>query len=538
MQQQKVSKQQNFLSGAIVLVVANAIVKVIGALFKIPINNLIGADGMGIFSVAYNLYTALFVLSTAGLPVAVSKMVAEAKALGKWNEIHRIVKMAAAIFVTVGAIGSLILYFGDSWLVGVVGNSMAYYAVKAIAPAIFFVAISSVFRGYYQGLSNMYPTAFSQVIEAVCKLGFGFVLVIVLVKAGMDIQYVAAGAIVGVTIGTVFSALYLALIYRRRLKKDQKKAAYRQVVGKPVSNKTIAKRLVMIAIPVTIGSSVLSLTNLIDMAVVMNRLQDVGFSMEKANYLYGAYNMSLTLFNLPQTLITAISISIIPAIAAAFARKDYELGKKTIASSMKITVMLALPCAAGLAVLAKPILDLLYFKRADDVIIATPLLQILGLAVVFVAMVSLTNAILQSIGKAHLPVITMFIGGVVKLTTNYILVGNPAINIHGAPLGTTACYGTITVLNLILIAYHTHSLPNPIRTVFKPLIATAGMSAAAYGVNLVCAKIVGGKLACLVAILIAIVVYGVLLLVVGAWEKEDVLLLPKGEKIARKLKMK
>ena len=188
MQQQKVSKQQNFLSGAIVLVVANAIVKVIGALFKIPINNLIGADGMGIFSVAYNLYTALFVLSTAGLPVAVSKMVAEAKALGKWNEIHRIVKMAAAIFVTVGAVGSLILYFGDSWLVGVVGNSMAYYAVKAIAPAIFFVAISSVFRGYYQGLSNMYPTAFSQVIEAVCKLGFGFVLVIVLVKAGMDIQ--------------------------------------------------------------------------------------------------------------------------------------------------------------------------------------------------------------------------------------------------------------------------------------------------------------------------------------------------------------
>ena len=146
MQENKESKQQNFLSGAIVLLVANALVKVIGALFKIPLNNMIGADGMGIFSVAYNLYTALFVLSTAGLPVAVSKMVAEAKALNKWDEIHRIVNMAAGIFVTIGAIGSMILYFGDAWLVGIVGNSMAYYAVKAIAPAIFFVAISSVFR--------------------------------------------------------------------------------------------------------------------------------------------------------------------------------------------------------------------------------------------------------------------------------------------------------------------------------------------------------------------------------------------------------
>lgn len=536
--QENRDKQQNFLSGAIVLVVANALVKVIGALFKIPLTNMIGAEGMGIFSVAYNLYTALFVLSTAGLPVAVSKMVAEAKALEKWDEIHRIVRVAAIIFVTVGAAGTIVLYFGDAWLVGIVKNSMAYYAVKAIAPSIFFVAISSVFRGFYQGLSNMYPTAFSQLIEAVCKLVFGYVLVIIMMKAGMDIQYVAAGAIIGVTIGTVFSAIYLSLIYRRRLRKDKKKHSYAVFTRKRVSNKTIAKRLVRIAVPVTIGSSVLSLTNLIDMAVVMSRLQDVGFSMNKSNDLYGAYNMSLALFNLPQTLITAISISIIPAIAAAFARKNYSLGKKTIASSMKITVILALPCAAGLAVLAKPILDLLYFKRPQDVIVATPLLQILGLAVVFVAMVSLTNAILQSIGKAHLPVVTMFIGGIVKLVTNYTLVGTTSINIHGAPIGTTACYGTITVLNLFLIAYHTHSLPNPIKTVVKPFIATVGMSAAAYVVNLVFTGLVGGKLAVVISILVAIVVYVVLLLGVGALEKEDVLLLPKGEKIARKLKVK
>lgn len=529
------SKKQTFLQGAMVLIFANAVVKVIGAIFKIPLTNLIGDDGMGLFTVAYNLYTFMFVLSTAGLPVAVSKMVAEANALGRPKEVRRIVEIAFITFVTIGAVASLIMFFGAGAFVNFIKNDMAYKAVLAISPAVFFVAISSTFRGYYQGMSNMYPTAISQVIESVFKLVAGFGLAYIAIRANLGLEWAAAGAIGGVTIGTVFSALYLILKRKKGRVRDNDAV----LSTKARSRKKLLFNLIRIVVPVTIGASVLSLTNFIDMAVVMNRLQDVGYSAKEANRLYGAYSsMAVTLFNLPQTLITALSISIIPAISAAFAQKNYRLGAKTIESSTRITVMMALPCAAGLTVLSGPILSLLFYKQPRGVETATPLLSILGMAVLFVGLVSLTNSILQAIGSANVPVVTMFIGGLVKLTTNYILVGNPNVNIHGAPIGTTLCYLTITILNLFAIAKITHCLPRFHKTFVKPAIATVGMASACFIVYKLFSGIIGSKLSVLLAIGVSAVVYILLLLSVRALEKEDVLMMPKGEKLVKILRMK
>lgn len=207
----KKSRSSSFFEGAFILVVSNAIVKVIGAFFSIPITNMIGGDGNGIFTVAYYIYQAMFVISTAGLPVAISKMVAEANALGKYREVKRIFRVSITIFSAIGGAVTAIMILWADVFVEMIGNTLAYYAVMAVAPSIFFVSVVSAFRGYYQGLSNMVPTAISQVIEAGGKLVFGLLFTYVLIEKGFSLEIVVAGSIGGVTVGTVLSALYVIM---------------------------------------------------------------------------------------------------------------------------------------------------------------------------------------------------------------------------------------------------------------------------------------------------------------------------------------
>lgn len=530
----KKSAKQSFLEGAVVLIIANALVKIIGAVFKLPLTNLIGKDGISIFSQAYNIYSALFILSTAGLPVAVSKMVAEANALGRPAEVKKIVRTAFLIFTFIGAACSLVLIFGAHTFAQMVGDEMAYFSMVCIGPALFFVAVMSTIRGYFQGMSNMVPTAISQVIEALFKLIAGSLFAYVLMRRGYGVEIAAAGAIAGVTIGTVFGALYLVI----KLIRSPLRFPIRASSLETSSNSSILTRLIKISIPITIGASVLSVTNLIDMFLVMNRLQDAGFSVKAARGLYGAYNMALNLFNVPQALIVAISISIIPAIASAFVRRDFHTTQRTMESALRITALLALPCAAGLAILAEPILKFLYYKQLEDAALAAPLLMLLGGAVLFVALVSITNSLLQSLGKVNIPVATMLAGGAVKLVTNYLLVGDYDTNIHGAPIGTTLCYGTIAVLNLMAIV-KTTGVKLPLGRIFlKPLAATAVMGVCAWFLYPALGSFMGRTGALLVTIAVCVAVYGMALVLVKAITYDDVRFLPKGEKIARILRIK
>ena len=516
------------------LVIANALVKVIGAIFKIPLTNLFGKEGMGIFTVAYNIYTAFFIISTAGLPVAVSKVVAEANALGRVNEVRKILRVAFSAFTIIGGLASLVLFFGAHLFTRIVGNSLAYYAVLVISPALFFTTISATIRGYYQGHSNMVPTAISQVIEALFNPVVGCTLAFLLLKNGFSISVAAAGAIGGVTVGTAFGAFYL-LIKRAR---EKQKIPFKAQGLSVRSSAQILKNLWTVALPVTIGASVLSLTNLIDMIVVMNRLQDTGYTEAGANALYGAYGMAITFFNVPQTLVTAIAISIIPAIATAFARRDYISAGRTMESSIRITAILALPSAAGLAILSGPILNLVYFNKPQDAAIAAPLLSTLGLAVICVALVAISNAILQAMGRVNVPVVTMLIGGIVKLVTNYTFVGTKSINIHGAPIGTTICYAVIAILNFIIISKAFKGAPNVLRVLFRPFLATVGMSAIITLLYRFLSPVMGGKTAVVLTIGIGAFLYFVILLLVRGITKADIMLLPKGEKIVKALKLR
>nr|WP_297173707.1 polysaccharide biosynthesis protein [uncultured Agathobaculum sp.] len=538
-------KKQNFVQGAVILMVASLVVKVIGAFFQIPLQNLIGgrsSPAFGLFSSAYRIYSAMLVISTVGLPATLSKMVAEATAHGREREVRRIVRVAACIFVPVGALAAAALFFGADTFADWIKSADARLAVMAIAPSVWMVAIISVFRGYYQGRTNMVPTAVSQIIEAMGKLLAGLGFAWYAVQAGLDDPVVAALTVLGVTLGEVAAAAYMmiqAAVTRRR---GWTVRALNDTV-RPVGQ--LAKIMLSLSIPITISSAVMSLTDLIDVALISARLQSpaVGMTAEQAVTTYGIYTgQAINFFNLPQTLITALAVSVLPTIASARAAQNFTRVSRTLSTALRLTMMITLPAGAGFLLLSSSILRLFF---GDGTELGGRLMAILGFAVPAVALVAITNAILQAFGRIDLPLISMFLGAVVKIFGDYFLIGDPSFQIAGAPISTAVCYWLIALINLFHIGRLSHALPPLGRTVGRPLAATAGMGAAIYicltGLTRLLDASPGSasdKLITLAVIAIAVAVYGVLLLTLHAVEREDVLLLPKGEKIADILHLK
>lgn len=538
-------KKQNFIQGAVILMIASLVVKVIGAFFQIPLQNMIGGESspaFGLFSAAYRIYTAMLVISTVGLPAALSKMVAEATACGREREVRRIVRVAAGIFVPVGVLATVVLFFGADTFAGWIKNPDARLAVMAIAPSVAMVAILSVFRGYYQGRANMVPTAVSQVIEAMGKLFAGLGLAYYAKQMGMDDPMVAALTVLGVTLGEVVAAGYMLVqagITRRR----SEPVHLLSDAVRPT--RELAKTLLSLSIPITISSAVMSLTDLIDVALISARLQSpaVGMTAEAATTAYGIYTgNAVNFFNLPQTLITALAVSVLPTIASARAAQNFTKVSKTMATAMRLTMIITLPAGAGFLLLSGPILRMFY---SEGTVLGGQLMAILGFAVPAVALVAITNAVLQAFGRIDLPLISMFLGALVKIFGDYVLIGMPELNIAGAPISTAVCYWLIALINLFHIGRLSHALPPLGKTAGRPFAATVGMGAATYLCHTVLLRVLDAapgtvldKLVTLASIAVAVVVYVVLLLLLHAVEREDVLLLPKGEKLANILHLK
>ncbi len=539
--------QKNFLAGASIIAVSHIIVKIIGALFRIPLANLIGAEGMAIYQSAYSIYLVLFAISTAGLPVAISKMVSECDALSRDDEAFNIFSVSYRLLFVVGLVGTLILMAGAKPIAYAMGAPDIYPALMALGPSLLFVSISSVYRGYFQGRQNMMPTAVSEVIEALFKLLVGLMFAYMLAFSGSAGS--ATGAILGVTTGALGSVIYLFFYY---VKGKNKSILSKTAMSRTEKNKLI-KTIIFIAVPVTLSSSVFTLTSSIDTFMVLKRLQTIGFSYEQAKIMFGYYSgYAITMFNLPASVIMGISISIVPSISAAMAVNKIKEASESIASSVRITWQIAFPAGLGMAVLSGPILRLLY-PTADFIVPKTPagipevsgiislltsggdatrLLTMLGLAISLVCITMLTNAILQSLGKVWIPVMNMMIGGIVKIAVNYILVGIPYINIMGAPISTTLCYTVITILNLIAISKLATPPYGVMSTIVKPLISgLALMGAAVFTYKFIFGVTASNTLATGLSIGVAAAVYFVLMLLIKGFRKEDIYLLPKGQMI-------
>ncbi len=527
-------KKQTFLKGALILLVTNLIVKVVGAGFKIPLARIIGPEGMGLFNTAYNIYAGLFVIATAGLPVAVSKMVSESMAKDNPREARRIFRIAFVLLGVLGLAGSVSLYYGAEWLAAAVGDSLATNGIRVIAPAVFLVSMVSAFRGFFQGNGNMTPTAVSELAEAGGKMAAGLIFAMMFINSG--IEAAATGAIQGVTVGTLLAFLVMAFIYLSN-KKHFNEFILKSNNKKTTSARKLTGTMLAIAVPITIGASVSSLTNLIDMAMLRTRLQDIGFSVTHARMLYGAYSgYAVTMFNMPVAILTALSMSVVPAVAGALAVKNYDDAKRNVVSSVRISMLFSMPCAVGLSVLASPVLSILF----NDTFSAD-MLSVLAYSVVFVSAVSVTTAILQAAGKVYIPVVNMLIGGVVKIAVNYVLVGNPEININGAPISTNACYAIIAVLNLIAVARVTGVKYDYPGSFIKPAVAAAGMGAAVVLIYGQLTRITDSRsILLLLSISAGVVVYLGILVALGGLDKSDLMMVPKGDKIVnllQKLKM-
>ncbi len=528
-------KTNSFLGGTAMLMLSGMVVKVIGAFFSIPLANLYGADGNDIFISAYYVYSAMYVISSAGLPVAVSKLVAQALALGRGREVRRIARLSLWTFLIMGVVMSLGMVLFIDQICLFVGAS-SRYAILTVAPTIFFTCIVSALRGYYQGHANMVPTAVSQVIEALGKLIFGLGLAWYLMESGYSLDIVVAGAIGGVTIGTVFSALFVIVYALRHRRAPLPDAGECRPTG------DILRELIRLAIPITVGASVYSISTLIDTFMVKLRLQEGCLMTDAAaGYTYGAYGFAVKLFNLPLVLTTSIGISLIPAISAAMALRQREKTLALTESAFRLTGLLAFPCAVGLAALPAPILRLLYGSQPEACDLAAPLLRYLAPAVFLASMVTVTSTVLQAMDKANLPVLSMALGAAVKIGCNYVLVGLPEVGITGAPLSTCLCYFTIMAVNL----WHIRRQKVPfslLRSFGKPLLCALTMGLFVHLLYPPLTNMAGaGRLMAAVALALTIglaaIFYLLALAATRALPREDVLMLPKGEKLVKILKI-
>ena len=532
------SEAKSFMSGVMVLSLSTLLVKIIGLFFKIPMLSFLGTEGMGYFNSAYEIYALLCVVSTAGLPVALSMLVSSARARLDDGEIKRVFKTARRLFFVIGALGTVFMAAFASHLAGVIGNPDSYLSILAIAPALLFICLASATRGYCQGFGNMLPTALSQLIEALSKLGLGILFALVAIKRGCSVSTVSAFAVFGITVGTLLSLVYLSFACRGHSRCLHAARAYTA----DKKHDAALKRLLKIALPITLGSLVMGLTRIIDMTLIMRRLQDIGVSVTQSNKIYGAYTtLALPIFSLVPALITPIAMALVPQLTSALEKNDGVGQRDIVGNAMRLTTVFAMPASFGLAVFARPILEMLFYGQSEAIDISAPLLSALALSVVFSCLITTTNAVLQSYRRVSLPIISMSVGVAVKLAVSYFLIGNSSFGAMGAPIGSLACNLTVTAVNLWFMNREATTLFSVKNVFLKPLIASSlsiGGALALYG-------LLGGSIAVYFSLVISIIVAGVVYIglcaCMGSIGLEDIALLPGGERLTaflqdRKLK--
>ena len=546
------TQEKSFQRGALLLLCSAVIVKLIGALFKIPLSSkyCLGDLGFGYFSSAYDLFTPFYALAMAGLPVAVSKTVSEYLAKGRYGEVRQMLKVSRRVYLAAGLICFLCLsaiIYPFSKLTDSTGAGI--YSLFAMTPSVVFCCLMSSYRGYYQGLNNMLPTAVSEHLEALCKLVLGFGFGFFTVKITGDVAFGAAAAILGITVGTAVSTLYLKLYYR--LKGDG--ISPDKLSGSPIlGGRSAAKALILIAVPVALASLAGNIALIIDALTVRRQLSalDEGsfniiremYAYSVADYnktavlpitngqlsalLYGIRGKAYTLFNLVPTLTTVIGVSAVPVIAGLNAEKDYKALNRNLNSALKLVSLISLPAGIGLFVASDRIMELLY-DSAASVEIGAPLLKIFGIAAVFAGISIPLTGILQAMGKQKTALINIGAGAAVKLIIGMLTVAVPEINVNGAALGTLACYAVIFVLHTAVLL-KSKEVTLDIKTVFlKPLVA-----ALLCGVVAQMVLYIGNSLfITTLAILAAVLVYMICLILLKTLAEEDLMSLPQSERL-------
>jgi len=525
---------RNFLKGAFILSFAGVLIKLMGAVYRIPLARLIGGEGMGLYQMAYPVYTMILALSTAGIPVAISLLVSEKEALGDFRGARRVFLVSLVMLALVGLAFTLLLFFNSYWLAShVLYDERAFYPLIAICPAIFITAVSSAFRGYFQGNQTMVPTAISQVFEQLFRVLTVLVMAYFLLSYG--VEFAAAGATFGAVTGSVASLIVLLIFYMLFSWRGREEADRSSSKGEPFAS--LLGRIIIIAVPLSLGGLVMPIMQVIDATIVPLRLQAAGHSMARATELFGQFSgMANTLINLPTIVTISLAVSLVPAISEAMAKKRPAQVKSLIDAAIWVTVLLCLPSAVGLWLLSTPIARFLYGipEVGLSIAVLAPTTLLLGLY-------QATSGALQGTGKTYLPVKNLLIGVMLKGTLNYYLVGLPSLGIKGAGIATLVGFTVALLLNYRDVKKHTGFSLSWYKSIFTPMIGTAVMSFLVIRVYYAVVNSFGNSAAVLLSIAVGGLSYLLVILLLGGIKVKDLELIPgvgaKFSKLLQKFKI-
>ena len=537
-EQMSESNKKKLVKGAAVLAAAGIIVKVIGAAFRIFLAGIITARGMAYYTPAYAIYSVLLVVSTSGIPIAISRMVSERYAIGRYDEADRVFHVSRCLMIGLGAVGAIALFFLADPIATAIGLKGSALAMRATAPALLIVPIMSSYRGYFQGQQLMSPTAVSQTVEQVFRVGFGLLIAVMLMGGTLfageftDLQRGAAGGCFGASAGAVGGLAVMIIVYLL-VRKDLKAriGSVKEDDREPVSS--ILKGILVIAIPITLGAMLMPLVNLVDASVVKIRLLVAGFDEATAETLYGQLTgFCEPIIAMPQVIMSAIVMSIVPMVAAAYKVNDRGRLLETLSFGMRMATMLAFPCAVGLIILSKPALTMIFFTQKEAAADAAPSLQVLSAGFVLLALITVMTGMLQGIGKQIYPVINLFTGLLVKIGVTWALVGTETVNVVGAPIGTMVAYMIACFLDYLCLKRFTGLKVDAGMLLLKPFISSIVMGAVVFAVyRLMFMLISSNTLATLIAIVAGVIVYGAMVIKTGMITKEEALDLPSGARL-------
>ena len=523
-------KGEGFMQGVMALMFSQVIIKLLGLVYKWYLTNRegFGDKGNAIYSAGFGIYALLLTISSTGVPNAVAKLVSEHNAKGDYKGAHRIFKISLATFAVIGLIGTLILFCGAHYISNVwLAIPEAENTLVALSPAIFFVAIISVFRGYFNGRENMKATANSQTLEQLCKTIFTVLVVeIIAIASGINTNLMAAGANLATTLATVGSFLYLYMYYKIR----RKELGNEIVSSNSFPTKSIwgtVKSILMVSVPMSLSAILTSINRNIDSMTVKRGLQSFlteGEALKQYGILSGKVD---TLTSLPLSFNIAFSTALVPAVAGAKTKGTMESATKRVSFSLLVTMLIGLPCMVGMIVFAQPILDLLFPNANEGALI----FQISALAIIFTVLEQTVNGALQGLGKIMTPAVALLIGVTVKCILNLVLVPIPQIGAAGAAFATTACHLVAFIIGFNVLRANMKLDLSFSKFIFKPALATAMMSICSYALYLLAYRIHPGNVATIIAILIAMVVYALSVFALKIFTKEEIFMIPYGQKV-------
>ena len=542
MAKQRKKRDKNFLLQGSILAVAGVITKIIGVVYRIPLTNIVGSEGMGYYGVAFSIYTIALMLTSYSLPLAVSKLVSARVAVGQYRNAYKVFRCAMMFAVVAGGAVALIIFLGADFIASTVMQmDMSVYALRVLAPCIFVVAVLGVMGGFFQGNGSMMPTALSQVLEQIVNAAASIVGAFVLLKIGKELgetrgdasygpAYAAAGGTVGTIAGAAFALLTVMFVfsvyrsvYKKKLRRDRSR--------KKESFRRIYHILLLTIAPVILSATVYNISDFLDTAIFNNVMAAQGYQKTEYASFMGIFNSQYnTLVNVPLSVSSALAASLIPSLVTTVQTGSRKQVHNKITMVTRFNMMIAIPCAVGFLILAKPIMDLLFY--AEDNKMAALMLQLGAISVIFFCLSTVTNSVLQGLDDMMTPVRNAAISLLIHTLSLLLMLVVFKWNIYAVVISKIVFSGAICILNAHALRERIGYVQEQKQTFIIPICASGIMGAVTVVVHLVFELFTGAKIATVAALFAAVAAYGVALVLLGGVTEEEMQNMPKGRSLA------